>query len=410
MRTKALIALLCATHLACSGDSEPGAAGQRPRLRLWHTFNAGETQALNRELATRGAPVETTLLPFSRAQLIVRDTLREAGDDCPDLVRIDATWLPGLAADGLLRPAPEVADRAWLDEAAELARYGAITYGYPQAIDGLVVLYNRALVDAGGVRWPPERLSDLVASARALTLDGRYGLWVRVDGYWFVAFLRAAGGAVIEPETGRLGIDEPVAAQALARFGDLFASGVAPRPPAPGDEAPTMERRFRAGQVAIVVDGPWAVAGLRNAAGAPLGVAPFPRAPDGSAAAPFGGQLFVVPACARHPDEAWALAHELTAPAVQATWADELGLVPTTREGLAAAGAFTRELRAALQAARPLPRHPATTELFDDLTPAVAAVVAQDAAPDEALAGVARAWSRILRRHGIEPKPYEALE
>jgi hypothetical protein len=36
--------------------------------------------------------------------------------------------------------------------------------------------------------------------------------------------------------------------------------------------------------------------------------------------------------------------------------------------------------------------------MFDDLTPAVAAVVAGDATADEALAGVARAWTRLIAR------------
>jgi hypothetical protein len=33
--------------------------------------------------------------------------------------------------------------------------------------------------------------------------------------------------------------------------------------------------------------------------------------------------------------------------------------------------------------------------LFDDLNPAVAAVIAHDATPDEAIAGVRRAWRRL---------------
>jgi hypothetical protein len=35
-------------------------------------------------------------------------------------------------------------------------------------------------------------------------------------------------------------------------------------------------------------------------------------------------------------------------------------------------------------------------ELFDDLTPAVLAVVSGDASAEEALAGVQRSWQRLL--------------
>jgi len=130
-------------------------------------------------------------------------------------------------------------------------------------------------------------------------------------------------------------------------------------------------------------------------------VAPFPPGPDGRPAAPLGGQVFVVPACAGDPDAAWRLARDLTAPALQAQWGRAFGIVPTTEQAVAGAGELAGGFRRALATARPLPRHPASPELFDDLTPAVRAVVAGDATADEALAGVTRAWTRVLERHGV---------
>ncbi|RMH38929.1 MAG: extracellular solute-binding protein [Deltaproteobacteria bacterium] len=390
-----------AVGLACAAGcpADRAAPAPRERVRLWHTFSAYETEALNRALADRGAAVESTLLPFSRARQIVADALRD-GHDCPDLVRIDATWLPELAGAGLLAPVPDDAPaRAWLPEAAALARHAGTAYGVPQALDGLALLYDPDRLARAGAAWPPRTVNELVATAHQLTIDGRYGLSVRVDGYWFVAFLRAWGGDVVDPATGALGIDRPEAVAALDQFAALFGpGGVAPPPPPPGREAPATARWFREGRVAIVVDGPWAVPELR-AGGHALAVAPFPPGADGRGAAPLGGALFCVPACARRADAAWRLAFALTEPAVQAAWARDLGVVPTTEEALAGAGAFARAFRDALRAARPLPRHPITAELFDDLTPAVAAVVAGDATAEEALAGVARAWTRLLARH-----------
>ena len=45
-----------------------------------------------------------------------------------------------------------------------------------------------------------------------------------------------------------------------------------------------------------------------------------------------------------------------------------------------------------------LPRRPLTPLLFDDLNAALTAVVAGNASPDEAVAGVQRAWQRLTRR------------
>lgn len=412
-RAAAAIGLAAIAAVACSrGSGGDGAAG--PRIRLWHTFNPAETAALNEILAARGGThqVETTLLPFQRGQTILREVV-ESGDDCPDLVRIDATWIPELARAGLLRPVPAeiAAQRRWLPEAAELAGDRGIDYAVPQSIDGLALIYKEAAVV--GVDWPPATVNALIATARRLTESGNHGLGVRVDGYWFAAFLRGWGGELLDPESGYLGIDRPIAAEALDRFAEFFgARGISGPPPPSGNEAQDEVRRFRAGALAVVMNGPWAVTDLGAGDTTGLGVAAFPAGPDGRPAAPRGGQMFAVPTCAREPVVAWGLALELTAPALQATWARRFGVVPTTAAALADAGPFSQAFYRALTRARPLPRHPISAEIFDDLNPAIAAVVAGDATSAEALGGAARAWTRLLERHGLEvhapPPPRDA--
>jgi arabinogalactan oligomer/maltooligosaccharide transport system substrate-binding protein len=435
-RRALLIALALAA--ACSRPASDEAPIAQARIRLWHTFNPAETEELNQTLTQwTGAPVETSMAPFGRGLAILRGDLAK-GRDCPDLVRVDATWLPGLIRDQLLAPVPAdvAAQRDFLPEALELASAGGALHGLPQAMDGLAILYREQAV--AGQAWPPATMDDLVATARALTIktdgepdgkpdgktDGgadagagrgagiRYGLGLRVDGYWFVPFLRSWGPGLLPNadaslgqagEPIRLGIETPEAAAALARFAALFGpDGIAP-PPSPPDNVDSDEiRRFRSGELAAVVNGPWAVAGLigeqtsNDTRG--VGIAPLPGAP-------LGGHSWAVPRCSQHPRDAFALALFLTAPERQAAWARRLGVIPTTRAGLDQSDAFVRSFRAALAQARPLPRHPITPALFDDLSPAVAAVVSGNAAPAEALAGVGRAWRRLLESQGFAVAP-----
>jgi hypothetical protein len=109
-------------------------------------------------------------------------------------------------------------------------------------------------------------------------------------------------------------------------------------------------------------------------------------------------------------DKGWQLAIALTAPELQARWASELGLIPTTQSGLDRAARLPREFYQALRQARPLPRHHLVPELFDDLTPAVRAVVARDATAAEALAGVHRSWSRLYSQIGVTASPLPVQE
>ncbi|MCG8420632.1 MAG: extracellular solute-binding protein [Proteobacteria bacterium] len=374
------------------------------RIRFWHAFQGEEIDVLNRTLAAwrpdERISVEPVRETFARGSIMLRQILVK-GENCPDLARIDATWLPGLAGDQLLTPLPDrhLSPLRWLDRAIELVRYRGVVYGIPQSIDGLALIHRTAEVAASSIPWPPRSADELFTSARSLVGAGRYRVGIRVDGYWFVPFLRQWGGSLVDVESGRLGIDTPASAAALTRFAELVKT-VAPPPPPLGREAQDEARRFRAGSLPIVISGPWAVIDLTGGDTTGVAVSALPGAP-------LGGQVLVVPRCATSPDRAWKLAEYLTSPEVQANWARRLAVIPTTEAAVDRAGDFVKQFYRALSGARPLPRHPITPELFDALNRAVAAVVAGNATAAEALAGVARAWSRLCQQYGIEPRPHE---
>lgn len=377
--------VLVAIALSAACSSEPPAAA--PAVRLVHTFNRVETAALEDFLAERGQPVATALLPFARGQSVLHALLRD-GTDCPDVARIDATWLPGLVEADLLLPAPPAlaGARRWLPEAAPLAQYRGETWALPHSLDGLAVVYR-----PDAIAQPAWRsLDELEAAARALNRPGRWGLGLRVDGYWLVAWLRAAGADVADGAAGTMGIDGPEAVAAVERFAALLAA-VSPPPPPPGAEEGSEARRFTSGALAALVTGPWALPELAGPRLEGVAVAPLPGAPR-------GGQLLVVPRCARDAAAGWALAAELTSPPLTASWSRRTGMIPATVDGLAAGSPVSQEFHAALAGARPLPRHPMSAWLFDDLNPALAAVVAGDATAEEAVAGVRRGWARLLEK------------
>jgi ABC-type glycerol-3-phosphate transport system substrate-binding protein len=298
------------------------------------------------------------------------------------VVRIDATWLPGLVAGGLLvEPPPELVALDWSPEAAALAQLEGRWWGLPQSLDGLLVLRK--------IGTPPPAspsLADLVAAAEAArTPDRPLPLSVRVDGYWFVPWLRVEGGELD-------GIAGDGAVRAVTRLAALFGT-LAPPPPPAGTESQEEMRRWRDDKIAYWITGPWQLAEL----------GPTPReirdiAVSALTGAPRGGQLLVVPRCTRHPGEGWRLARELTSLEVEARFAEQFAIVPTRRAALDQAPELARAAYEALRGATMLPRKPVTPLLFDDLNPALAAVVAGDATADEAIAGVRRSWRRLTQQ------------
>jgi ABC-type glycerol-3-phosphate transport system substrate-binding protein len=369
----ALIAVILAAG-SCSGpDARP------PAIRFLHTFNARETELFNATIAERGIAVEPMLVPFARGQQVISEILRP-GSDCPDLIRIDATWLPGLVASGqLVEVPPALAALDWLPEAAALAQLRGIWWGLPQSVDGLIVIRDVATQAPAS-----SSVDDLVAAARAArTPTRRYPLGIQVDGYWFVPWLRAEGGELAAPG----GIAGDGAARAMTKLAALFGDVIPPPPPL-GGEVPDELRRWDAHEVAYWVTGPWQFSDLRDRAR--VAVSPLAHAPR-------GGQLLVVPRCAKRPGDGWRLAGELTSLAAETRFAGAFASAPTRRAALDGAPALSRAVYEALRDAAMLPREPVTPLLFDDLNPALAAVVAGDATAEEAVAGVRRGWQRLSR-------------
>ncbi|HET7500762.1 MAG TPA: hypothetical protein VFK02_07155 [Kofleriaceae bacterium] len=370
----ALIALTLAAT-ACSERARP------PAIRFLHTFNGKETELFNATMAERAIAVEPMLVPFARGQQVISEILH-AGTGCPDLIRIDATWLPGLVANGLLvEPPPELTGLDWLPEAQALAQLGDRWWSLPQSLDGLIVIRDVATPAPAS-----PSVDDLVAAARAQrTPTRRYPLGIRVDGYWFVPWLRAEGGELSAHGVAGDGADSAI--RAMEHFAQLFGD-VSPPPPPLGGEAPDEVRRWHAHEIAYWLTGPWQFVDLRDRAR--IAVSPLAHAPR-------GGQLLVVPRCAKHPADGWRLASELTSLAIEVRFAEGLSGAPTRRAALDGAPALSRMVYEALRGAEMLPREPVTPLLFDDLIPALAAAVAGDATAEEAAAGVRRGWQRLTR-------------
>ncbi len=371
----------------CACGAEPGPAP----IRFLHTFSPDETELFNTTIAGRGLTVESSLVPFARGQQVIGEIL-SAGTTCPDLIRIDATWLPGLRSQ-LVPPPADLTTLDWTPEAAALAQIDNTWWGVPQTLDGLIVIR-----DSASPAPASPSIDDLVNAARAAKSEGRrFPLATRIDGYWLVPWLRAEGAdlsvdrltgapADFAPSGGVPSIEG--ATRALAGYAQLFGDVAAPPPPA-GSETPDELRRWGSHEVAYWITGPWQLGTLRDPDR--IAVSPIARAPR-------GGQLLVVPHCAKRPADGWRLAAELASVPVEVTFANAFRTIPTRVAALAQAPALSRAAADALRSAEMLPRAIATPLLFDDLNPALAAVVAGDATPQEAIEGVRRGWARLARK------------
>jgi len=408
----------------CPDQTRPAASREQRRLNLWHTFNPQETRTLNQILARLssshpGWRIQPTVIPFARAQNRFRQGAERCDPTSPDVFRAEMPWAAEFVSKGLIVPYRGAArESELLPQAREGARYRGQRWILPASLDCLALLYNRALLGEA-----PADLDEFLDAARRHTTDARgrhpastgfdprgvrrWGFYVRADGYWFLPFLWAHGGRLLDPRREEVYIDRPEAIAALTYYRDLIkVHHVAPPRPSPSNDYEDQMRRFGAGELAMLVNGPWATSDLLALPAfkdpAMLGVAPFPAGPSGAPAAPLSGHGYVVSRCAKDPATAWRLAAALSSLEVQVQFARANSLLPASvaayRDPQIRSNALLTGFSRALARSRARPQHPAIARIFDDFTPAVQAVLLGDAEPKEALEAVGRAWRRLLSR------------
>src|SRR5262249_42188080 len=143
------------------------------------------------------------------------------------------------------------------------------TWGVPLAFKSVVLLYDPALVAT-----PPTTTDELVAQAKAISGDGRYGLaYQATEPYFAAAWLHAFGSRAIDAD-GQVHLDTDARARPLASARNrAVAEHIAPQQPAP--ELAT--QLYRDGRGGFVIGGPWFAADAPR----PIAAPPLPRVSGG---------------------------------------------------------------------------------------------------------------------------------
>lgn len=133
--------------------------------------------------------------------------------------------------------------------------------------------------------------------------------------------------------------------KALATVKDLVDSKAAITDATNGWD--NMQASFKDGKVAMMINGPWAVAdtfaGKEFADKANLGIAPVPAGSAGQGA-PQGGHNLAVYAGSKNLDASYAFAEYMTSAETQTTIAKELSLLPTRQSVYIKPDVATNEL------------------------------------------------------------------
>lgn len=413
----ALVAAIALAATACGGGDTDG-GGKRSDGKIsgtvtyWDTSNEAEKGtyeqlALGFRKKYPDVKVNYVNVPFGEALAKFKNAAGSGGSGAPDVLRAEVAWTQDLANIGYLAKldgTPALADQSdYLPKAAAATRFKGATYAVPQVIDTLGLFYNKKMLKEAGVR-PPTSWTELKTAAKKIKQKtGKTGLYLRGDdAYWYLPFLYGEGGDLLDTGAKKITVDDAPGVKAFAAARDLVASGAAETDASDGWD--TMQHAIKNGDVAMTVNGPWAIedtlAGKAFEDPSNLGVVPVPAGSAGQGA-PQGGQNLTVYAGSENLDASYAFARYMSSAEVQAKTTEKLSLLPTRtsvyRREAVAANPNVKFFKAAVDKAVERPWIPEGNSLFQAILVQLPNVLAGRTSPEAAATSVGDAYRKLLK-------------
>ncbi len=217
---------------------------------------------------TVGVKINRDAIPG--ANLIQKVLQMASSHTLPDVLMLDNPDLQQFAQSGALTP---------------LGNYAIFT-------NSIALFYNKDILAKAGVT-PPKTWAELRADAKKLTSGTTYGLALSApatyEGTWqFMPFMWSNGG-------DERNIATPQVAAALQLLVDLKSDGSMSSSVVNWSQA-DVDDQFKAGNAAMMVNGPWQFPVLNGVSGLHYGVVPVPVPNAGGVpVAPLGGETWTVP-------------------------------------------------------------------------------------------------------------------
>ncbi|MFB7210673.1 extracellular solute-binding protein [Streptomyces sp. NPDC056255] len=413
----ALVAALALAATACGSDNESEGTSKSSgelagTVTWWDTSTAGSEDKVFKKIAedfTKKHPkvkVKYVNVPFGDAQNKFKNAA-QSGSDAPDVIRSEVAWTPEFADLGYLAPLDGTAALKnpgdFLKQAAASTKYKDKTYAVPQVIDSMGIFYNKKIFKEAGVEVPKTVDELKTVSKKIKDKTGKTGMYLRGDdAYWFLSFLYGEGGDMVDASTKSVTIDNPAGVKAMKVVKDLVDSGAAKTDATDGWE--NMQASFKDGKVAMMINGPWAVAdtyaGKEFKDKANLGIAPVPA---GSAAqgAPQGGHNLAVYAGSKNLDASYAFVDYMTSAETQAEVTKELSLLPTRTSAYARQDVVDNEIvgffKPVVETAVERPWIPETGSLFAPLVTEYTKVLTGQTTPEKATKTTGDSYRKLLK-------------
>lgn len=408
-----VLGALAAGALVASAVLVP-AASAAPVLTIWTTTNAQETPTLQSiaadyERQNPGVKVKIVMTPFD-----TRDAKFSAAVQAkkgPDIMRAEIADVALWASKGYLADITKFVSAAdkkdFLPGAFAYYNYLGKIWGLPHAPDAPALLYNKKMFKDAGMTVP-KTLAELQSSCEAKFPTGN-GIFLRGDSYWVQAWVWGFGGGLVNPATKSILIGSAKSAAGLQAYKDLMNSKCAMPNTDFANDYGNAQAAFKAGQVAMIINGPWAssdiLAGAAFADKSNLGVAAIPKGPGGQGS-PVGGNGWVISKTSKNYAASVKLLTFLAGAAANEKWASANNLLPSRASAyklpLVANNPVITQFLAQMKVATARPVLPQGGQIYTDFGPNFQNFLQGKTTAQGAATIVAKAWqSKLFKDYKI---------
>ena len=250
------------------------------------------TKVLNACGKTNGVTIQREAVPGDT--LIQKVLQQSSSKTLPDVLMLDNPDLQQIAATGALAPLDQfgLSASGYVKGVVDASSYQGKLYGLQPITNTIGLFYNESILQKAGVK-PPTTWDELRAAAKQLTSGKQYGIAFSAppnyEGTWqFLPFMWSNGG-------DEKNIATPETASALQLLVDLVKDGSASKSVLNWTQADVNDQ-FKAGNAAMMINGPWQFPVLNEVKSLHYQVVPVPAPKAGATVvSPLGGETWTVP-------------------------------------------------------------------------------------------------------------------
>lgn len=412
---KKILAILLSAVLGLAACTALAESSETPvTINFWHHYSAqsAENETLMNDLIPKfeseNPGIKVNAVSHEWAELHDKILVSASSQSLPDVARLDIAWLPEFEQMGVLvaldQEMPDFAEvaGALLDSALSTANIGGSYYALPLNTNSKILFYNTAMLEAAGVEVPTT-MDEWVEAVRKLSGANANGqqIWgwnePALSGWNICPFIWSFGGSLTNEEqtvaTGYINSPETVKAvetfAMLAQEGALtgFNSGDIP-----------MTDGFGTGRYAMMLEGPWKTAELAGAyPDVAYGTAYMPAGEGGSISVLGGEDIAMFNTANR--EAAWKFMQFMTGEYAETAMA-KCGQIPVNKAALESDTVKNADYAPFIQAietAKARPTVAAWSEMDNELTNAMTAVVNGEKTAQEAMDELAVVFDELLK-------------